>query len=87
MDGLWLETPGTPTTILHSLSQFADLISGMPHVELAPHPVESKWWPVNMKLVELLQLHCSVAVREDVHSEVEPSGVAARALDAQLQHL
>ena len=63
-DGLWLENARHANNMARLL---ADLISGMPHVELA-HPVESNGVFVNMK-----PEHIAALQRQYMFHEVEPS--------------
>ena len=68
-DGLWLENARHANNMARLL---ADLISGMPHVELA-HPVESNGVFVNMK-----PEHIAALQRQYMFHEVEPSAHTVR---------
>ena len=68
-DGLWLENARHANNMARLL---ADLISGMPHVELA-HPVESNGVVVNMK-----PEHIAALQRQYMFHEVEPSAHTVR---------
>ena len=68
-DGLWLENARHANNMARLL---ADLISGMPHVELA-HPVESNGVFVNMKPEYIAALQ-----RQYMFHEVEPSAHTVR---------